>query len=195
MIRFNYTQVKDDFQSIFNLHELLVTLAVQQCPCDSSFDFMLKTLADAAAPATLFPDFTSSADFLVALFGSFRHYASYDLADRSVNGQNCRKSALLSMMLLRHKLAIKSKDLTAGQKQQLFEPLIKEYCGLFNQVASLTFDLGPYLTYLDDISPVLATFAPADDPLRALRTSLNHHRLSMLAGKPLSVQTLQDEYF
>ena len=31
MIRFNYTQVEQDFQSIYNLHELLLSMAVPIC--------------------------------------------------------------------------------------------------------------------------------------------------------------------
>ena len=31
MIRYNYTQVEEDFQSIYNLHELLLSLAIPLC--------------------------------------------------------------------------------------------------------------------------------------------------------------------
>lgn len=85
MIRFNYTQVKEDFQSIYNLHELLITLAVRACPAEVSFDFLDHTLAE-ASPAELFPNYSASADFLVSLYGSFRHYAHHDMTDKSVNG-------------------------------------------------------------------------------------------------------------
>jgi hypothetical protein len=84
MIRYNYTQVKDDFQSIYNLHELLVTLAVRMTPGEPSFDFMTKAF-DGSKPDAPFPDFAATQDFLVALYGSFRYYATYDLSDKSVN--------------------------------------------------------------------------------------------------------------
>lgn len=55
------------------------------------------------------------------------------------------------MMLMKHKLlTLKKLSLTADQKNGLFEPLVNTYCGLFRQVVSLTFDLGPYLFYLND---------------------------------------------
>jgi N-acetyltransferase B complex (NatB) non catalytic subunit len=160
------------------------------------FDFLSKTL-DEAKSTSVFPDFAPTKDFLVELYGSFRNYSTYDLSDKSVNGQNCRKSALLSMMLLRHKLVLRCADLTDTQKNHLFAPLIDEYCGLFRQVASLTFDLMPYLFYIKDTSAILAPFTDAHetDPLRRLRISLNHHRLALLLGQSPSVQTLQDEYF
>lgn len=129
IIRFNYTQVKQDFQSIYNLHELLITLAVKICDVDSSFDFLANTLPN-ASPASLFPDFSPNTEYLVNLYGSFRHYANHDATDKSVNGQNCRKSALLSMLLLKHKLiSLKGpKTLDRQQKSVLFEPLVAEYC-------------------------------------------------------------------
>ena len=56
----------------------------------------------------LFPDFTPDKTFLVRLNASFNHYAHSYIGDKSVNALNCRKSAFLSMMLLRHKVLVSS---------------------------------------------------------------------------------------
>jgi hypothetical protein len=73
----------------------------------------------------------------------FRKCATHDLTDKSVNGQNCRKSALLSQMLIRHKVLIASKQSAEG----VFDDLLITYLSLFKEVASLVFDLGPFLVY------------------------------------------------
>ena len=55
-----------------------------------------------------FPDFEPNKAFLVKLNASFNHYAHQYVGDKSVNALNCRKSAFLSMMLLRHKMIVLS---------------------------------------------------------------------------------------
>ena len=98
-----------------------------------------------------FPDFTPDKSFLVKLNASFNHYAHSYIGDKSVNALNCRKSAFLSMMLLRHKILVASKlQLTREQEDSLFSPLIQEYTDVFMSVQSLIFDLGPYISYLSD---------------------------------------------
>ena len=37
-----------------------------------------------------------SVNFIVNLFSAFSHFANHDMQDKSINGHNCRKSALLS---------------------------------------------------------------------------------------------------
>ena len=99
----------------------------------------------------LFPDFTPDKTFLVKLNASFNHYAHSYIGDKSVNALNCRKSAFLSMMLLRHKVLVASElSLTREQEDSLFSPLIQEYTDVFMSVQSLIFDLGPYISYLSD---------------------------------------------
>jgi hypothetical protein len=82
--------VKEDFQSIYNMHELLISVAVPLCLANFplTFDFLLNDLSleQETEPATLFGDFTPSADFLKNLCSSFVHYSKHDLADKSVNG-------------------------------------------------------------------------------------------------------------
>lgn len=77
--------MKHDFQSIYNLHELLITLTVKTCQVEPTFDFLANILPN-TAPASLFPDFAPTAEYLVNLYGSFRHYVNHDAADKSVNG-------------------------------------------------------------------------------------------------------------
>jgi hypothetical protein len=45
-----------------------------------------------------------SISFLVNLYCAFGHFANHDMQDKSINGHNCRKSSLLSQMLILHKL-------------------------------------------------------------------------------------------
>ena len=121
------------------------------------------------------------------------------------------------MLLMKHKLlSFKGpKTLDSKQKNGLFEPLIKEYCQQFRQVASLTFDLGPFLFYLSDYnapsdgyqrSSLLEAFiedgANQSEPLRKLRVRLNQLKLEMLLGvathkcsQEQLVTALQNEYF
>ena len=48
--------------------------------------------------------FSPTLDFLKHLTGSFGFYKTFDMSNKSVDGQNCRKSAALSQMLLIHKV-------------------------------------------------------------------------------------------
>ena len=97
----------------------------------------------------------------------------------------------------------------------MFAPLVEEYCEQFRQVASLTFDLGPYLYYLDDFtrqekseekSKLLQSFTDAwekqTDASRRVRIYLNQVKLEMILGKATHQSTtsdlvhrLQNEYF
>lgn len=61
MLRFNFTQVKQDFQSMYNLHELLISLAVQRCETTPTFEFLTFS---AEPSSSLFPDYTNTPDFL-----------------------------------------------------------------------------------------------------------------------------------
>ena len=85
----------------------------------------------------MFPDFTASLEFLAALNASFGHYANQYEGDKSVNALNCRKSGLLSQMLLRHKVICLGKlreKMTAEQLHGTFFDLIKKYCEVFMSV-------------------------------------------------------------
>ena len=78
--------------------------------------------------ADLFKDYTPSVDFLKSLNASFAFYADQFDGDKSVNALNCRKSAILSNLFLRHKLLASSKlTLTSAQLNDLFLPLIVKY--------------------------------------------------------------------
>ena len=153
MIRYNYTQVEEDFQSIYNLHELLLSLVTPLClkAGDLSFD-ELSNMLENDKTDDLFPDFTPTSDFLVKLNASFNHYAHQYVDVKSVNALNCRKSALLSQMLLRHKALIVGKPtgVTKEKTKALFNDLIHLYTSIFMSVQSLVFDLGPYLGYLTE---------------------------------------------
>ena len=101
MIRFNYTQVEEDFQSIYNMHEVMLSMALPLLPAirdkTLSLDQLNTMLADTAEPAAgPFPSFEASDDFITNLNASFHMYANSFVGVKSVNALNCRKSALLS---------------------------------------------------------------------------------------------------
>ena len=158
MIKFNYTQVENDFQSIYNLHEVLISMALPLIPSIQQKTLSLDRIAEMmSAPrhqgdeAELFPEFAPNNDFIVQLNSSFQHYADSFEGVKTVNALNCRKSALLSQMLLRHKL-IAFCDLkpTKEQSDELFRHLIRQYCRIFLSVQTLVYDLAPYLGYLPE---------------------------------------------
>lgn len=72
----------------------------------------------------------------------FEVNSTKNLEDRSINAQNCRKSASLSRLLLRHKL-----NLIASPKLDLSE-ILQAYIAQFKEVASLVFDIGIFLPSL-----------------------------------------------
>ena len=66
------------------------------------------------------------------LNNSFNLYANSFVGVKSVNALNCRKSALLSQMLLRHKIiAFTGLSLTQEQSGPLFNDLVVEYSKVF----------------------------------------------------------------
>lgn len=53
-----------------------------------------------------FPAFSATEDFIRQLNQSFQHYSNSFQGVKTVNALNCRKSAILSQMLLRHKVIV-----------------------------------------------------------------------------------------
>ena len=81
MIRFNYTQVEEDFQSIYNMHEVMLSMALPLLPAIRdkmlSLDQLNTMLAATAEPAAgPFPSFEASDDFITNLNASFHMYAN-----------------------------------------------------------------------------------------------------------------------
>ena len=85
----------------------------------------------------MFPSFDSSLDFIKNLDLSFRICAEASNGVKTVNALNSRKSALLSMMLLRHKVialaGLKVEDHPA-EFSAMFEKLIQDYIFTFQTV-------------------------------------------------------------
>jgi hypothetical protein len=63
----------------------------------------------------------------------FEQNSTLNMHDKSVNGQNCRKSALLSRLMLRHKL------------KAPLATILAQYIEMFKEVASLVFDIGLFI--------------------------------------------------
>ena len=73
----------------------------------------------------VFSSFTADESLINMLNASFQHYSNSFKGVKSVNALNCRKSALLSQMLLRHKvITFAGMDLSIEQSGQLFKDLI-----------------------------------------------------------------------
>lgn len=87
----------------------------------------------------------SSENQLGKIYQLFKKYATHNLQDKSVNGQNCRKSSQLSIMLLVHKIMIRN---PSEIEKKIYAGLLSTYVSMFREVASLIFDLGPFLFYI-----------------------------------------------
>lgn len=103
--------VGGDFQSIYDHHELLVSLFAEECKkagVSITEEFILSLLS---APTSL-PDFAplqvltkeSLISHITNLYASFGKYVSHELDNKTSNYHNCRKSALLSQLLIKNKL-------------------------------------------------------------------------------------------
>lgn len=124
-MRRNYEMEEGEFQSIYNLQEMFISLLTKD-DCSSVLPLAgkLKEVDD--------------------MFGV---YAVRNLEDRSVNGQNSRKSALLSQLLLRHKV-MQLPQVKDANVAEIFGTLLKDFIAMFREAASLVFDLGPYLLHI-----------------------------------------------
>ena len=110
--------------------------------------------SDDTDQADLFPAFTATEDFIRQLDRSFQHYANTFQGVKTVNALNCRKSALLSQMLLRHKVfALAGLSPSQEQSGPLFSGIIVKYSQIFLSTSTLVFDLAPYLEYLPECNP------------------------------------------
>lgn len=118
IISFNYENLKDsekdDFQSIYNLHEMflskLTPLALSsQDSSDMSFDSLIGNLANTEEKKeedTTQISVVQTRQNLSKVDDFFNKYANVFKGEKTVNGLNCRKSALLSQLLLRHKILV-----------------------------------------------------------------------------------------
>jgi len=103
--------VGGDFQSIYDHHELLVSLLAEECKkagVSMTEEFIISLLS---APTSLH-DFAplqvltkeSLISHITNLYASFGKYVSHELDNKTSNYHNCRKSALLSQLLIKNKL-------------------------------------------------------------------------------------------
>lgn len=118
MIVQNYEMKDGEFQSIYNLHEYLITLAAKAAPG--------KRIAEDERLNRLDLIFTKE---------SLREPEKKD-----VNFQNCRKSGYLSRLYLRHKVNLHLQ----GSKEDSCD-ILCQYITSFKELASLVFDLGIFL--------------------------------------------------
>jgi len=55
------------------------------------------------------------------------------------------------MMLIRHKtITLMGQEISKAITHSMFGDLVKDYSRVFNSVATLVFDIAPYLKYLDE---------------------------------------------
>lgn len=151
----NYQMQDGEFQSIYNLHEYLIALAAKAAPG--------KRIAEDPRMQRL--------DQL------FENESQRELAKKDVNYQNCRKSAFLSRLYLRHKA-----NLTLEEKEDCCE-ILCQYITMFKELASLVFDLGIFLHSATDACKNKLTeiyqplIAAEQDPVRKCRLVLNQVKL------------------
>ena len=72
----------------------------------------IASLDTSGAPETLFDHVTQDglAAGVASVYASFRHYKDFDLESKTTNAHNCRKSAILSMLLIKNKLLMSLYD-------------------------------------------------------------------------------------
>lgn len=109
----NYTNVGGDFQSIYDHHELLISLLAEECK-KAGVSITEELILTQLNNPTSLPDFASLQtltkeslmEHVINLYASFGKYVSFDLDNRTSNYHNCRKSALLSQLLIKNKLLL-----------------------------------------------------------------------------------------
>lgn len=104
ILKGNYEKVQGDFQSIYDHHEILISLLLDLATTQGCVP-MAEQLTASQIPDSLFPPLQSASKehvsaALTALFGSFSHYAGFEIDQKTTNHHNCRKSALLSQLLM-----------------------------------------------------------------------------------------------
>ena len=139
-----------EFQSIFELHELSITLCLDYLikngiKFEDGASKILYDLNETSTKLeTAFDESlveTPSSALIHHLYASFNKYEDFGLAkeDKSVNAHNCRKSAILSQMFSLHKLIVlgkADKGLSLGIKQH-FSKYATAYLELISVVADL----------------------------------------------------------
>ena len=96
------------------------------------------------------------------IYKSFKRYESYELESKTTNHHNCRKSALLSMLLLKNKLlTVLGIEEGAGQVEQSVQNFIDlnstsykasvlTYAERYFELSSMIFDLFPFIPFLSE---------------------------------------------
>ena len=108
IIKTNFENVNGDFQSIYDHHEILISQLVdlaQTAGLTLNSSSLTTDLVSTPVPQPLFPplaDLSKDALYMTlkTLYASFTYYHSYELEKKTTNHHNCRKSALLSQLLL-----------------------------------------------------------------------------------------------
>ncbi|CDW74130.1 UNKNOWN [Stylonychia lemnae] len=200
IIKSNYNNV-NEFQSIYDHHEFLISLIVNQLKKQSS------TIIDQAFVESLdqqnIPedgqqfqpfDFNNALDSLRHLYASFKKYESLDLDNKTTNYHNCRKSSILSQLLLKNKLIL---SLFSDQNEinqfieegiQSYRTLIIQYALRYLELNSMAFDLYPFIPILNeqirrDILDVLRNHLESvENPQKNARCTINLHKVKKVFG-------------
>mmetsp|Transcript_8641 Transcript_8641/g.14628 ORF Transcript_8641/g.14628 Transcript_8641/m.14628 type:complete len:524 (+) Transcript_8641:690-2261(+) len=166
IIRQNYYNVSEEYQSIFNLHELLISLAVDyakvsKCelkaitPANLLYKMYEASQKVEGREGTFMDEYLGKEDgeeLIVHLFSSFTFYKGYGMKegeeDKSNNAHNCRKFSTLSSMYLLHKLMH-----VCGCGRELnseLKNLFLTYARAYIELTSVVTDLQMYVAYLSE---------------------------------------------
>ena len=103
--------------------------------------------ADNKIEGSLFQFKEDPTQLFVDVMTSFRQFQSYNPEDKSVNGHNCRKSAILSQLFGIHKEIQRfGEDVKACE--ELIEELVTMYLTAYIELPSVITDLRMYFLYL-----------------------------------------------
>eukprot|EP00347_Sterkiella_histriomuscorum_P023059 403336110 len=201
IIKHNYQHV-DEFQSIYDHHELLISLVVDQLKLkniviDKSYienlDSQENIPLEEENTFKLF-DLENHEQSLKNLYGSFKKYQSLHMENKTTNYHNCRKSAILSQLLLKNKIMIR---LFENEVQinsyieegiQSYKNQIQDYAIRYIELNSMVFDLYPFIPFLNknlrhQLSEEFQNqVEQIQDPVRRGRATINLHKLRKVLG-------------
>lgn len=154
VIRGNFENVKE-FQSIQNLHELLVSICVENiqrtgAQLDQTSEQLIESITHLkGTPFTFDPSLgaTDQLFFTVASFAAFEKFGVTEQSeDKSTNAHNCRKSSALTQMFAIHKmLSLLNADPSITSR---LSTLFNWYASSYIELPSMVSDLSLFSLYL-----------------------------------------------
>lgn len=149
---------------------------------------------------------------VLSLYASFKKYKDYELEGKTTNHHNCRKSALLSLMLIKSKLLLilgtGAPDIESGvahfvaKDTNAFKAAMLTHAERYFELASMIFDLQPYVPLISEdakqeiitaLEAKLSTIADVHRQARALITLYKVRKVFGVMGTE-AVKEMHEQY-